>query len=87
MAKEYLRNPTIHTTIGIYPNGFPKFNGVKAEHLEEHIQYNKDFRPGRALMVDGVIVYGGYESGKQVDEEYLKGLREKKIDKCTAPYQ
>lgn len=76
---------TIHTTIGVYPNGDCKVNGVDSEHLESHIQYNKDFRVGRALFVDGVCVYKGF-----VDESVLEAWKEKAKTitrtRCTAPY-
>lgn len=49
----------IHHTRGVYPNGEYKDNAVLAEHLEGHIEYNKTFRFGRALFVDGVMVYAG----------------------------
>lgn len=77
----------IHTTIGIYPNGPSKFNGVKPEHLADHIEYNRTNRPGRALMVDGELVLEGYGYGNQVDKELLAELATRKIDECTAPYQ
>jgi len=76
----------IHTTIGIYPNGHCKVNGVKAEHLEQHIEHNRTFRPGRALMVDGIIVLNGYGSGNQTDQEYLNRMKEIKKTECTVPY-
>ncbi len=77
----------IHTTIGVYANGDYKSNGVNPEHLEEHIQYNKDYRPGRALFVDGVCVNQGYLSDEEVADwtEKLKDEKYKKT-KCTSPY-
>lgn len=55
----------IHTTVGVYPNwkalgsvGY-KVNGVLDEHLHGHIDYNRKFRPGRALFVDGVCMNQG----------------------------
>jgi hypothetical protein len=50
---------TIHHTVGVYPDGSMKHNGVPDDHLAAHIAYNKEFRPGRALFVDGVCVYEG----------------------------
>lgn len=49
----------IHHTRGVYSNGDFKDNAVLAEHLEGHIEYNKTMRFGRALFVDGVLVYRG----------------------------
>lgn len=76
----------IHTTIGVYPNGGHKVNGVKTEHLAEHIEYNKTFRFGRALIVDGEIVYLGAMSREKL-EKYIKerGLEGIKMKRCTAP--
>jgi hypothetical protein len=76
----------IHQTIGVYPNGDYKMNGVPSEHLENHIEYNKLWRWGRALIVDGVVVYKG-----NVHEETLKMILDKiptmyKPTKDTQPY-
>lgn len=78
----------IHTTIGLYADGSFKMNGVKPEHLQDHIEYNKTNRWGRALFVDGKCVYGGYLSDEQTRrfEEHIK-LENLKANKCTAPYQ
>lgn len=75
----------IYTTIGIYPNGEFKTNGVRREHLKEHIEYNKKMRFGRALVVDGEVVYKGHVS----DETIQKVISQVtwKHEKCTAPYQ
>ena len=48
-----------HITIGVYTNGQWKYNVVRDEDLESHIEYNKTFRWGRLLYVDGVRVYDG----------------------------
>lgn len=77
----------IHTTIGIYPNGSYKVNGVAPEDLAAHIEYNKTFRPGRVLVVDGEVIHGGC-----LKPEYLQPLLDRvpianiKMEKCTAPY-
>lgn len=67
-----------HLTIGVYPNGQWKYNVVRDEDLETHIGYNKTWRPGRLLYVDGVRVWNG-----MLKEEYCgkydtieKGVRE-----------
>ena len=57
----------IHHTRGVYSNGDYKDNAVRAEDLQKHIEYNKTMRFGRALLVDGVVVYNGY-----VSEEVLR---------------
>lgn len=87
LEKEYYSDGKIHTTIGIYPDGSYKTNGVESKHLKDHIKYNKSCRPGRALMIDGVIVLEGYAQGGQVDVELLERLKSKKVTKSTVPYQ
>lgn len=77
----------IHTTIGIYNNGDYKTNGVLPEDLQAHIDYNIENRWGRALVVDGKIVYCGYLNEEGINEILDKNnLRELKHNKCTAPY-
>ena len=48
-----------HLTLGVYLSGDYTYNVVREEDLEEHIQFNKTFRPGRLLYVDGQRVYNG----------------------------
>ena len=55
-----------HVTIGVYKNGQYKVNIVREEHLENHIEYNKTMRFGRALFVDGKCVYKGYLTDEEV---------------------
>ena len=56
----------MHVTVGVYMNGQYKYNIVRDEDLENHIKYNKIFRFGRGLFVDGKCVNQGYLSGEQV---------------------
>ncbi len=56
----------MHLTMGIYPNEDYVYNVVLDEDLESHIEYNKTFRPGRLLYVDGERVNNG-----MIKEEYL----------------
>lgn len=58
----------LHHTRGVYDNGDFKDNFVRPADLESHIEYNKTFRWGRALLVDGVIVYNGYLSDERLAE-------------------
>ena len=53
-------------TLGVYGNKQIVFNVVRPEDLASHIEYNKAFRFGRLLYVDGKRVYGGC-----IKEEYL----------------
>lgn len=57
-----------HVTIGVYNNNEFKVNIVREEHLESHIEYNKTFRWGRALFVDGKCVHKGYLSDERITE-------------------
>lgn len=75
----------IHTTVGAYKNGGYKVNGVPDLFLEDHIEYNKTWRFGRALFVDGKCVYRGYLTKEECDkvEEDIKDI---KREEDTAPY-
>lgn len=77
-----------HFTVGVYKNNQFKTNIVKEEHLESHIEYNKTFRFGRGLFVDGKCVNKGYLSDEQV-AEWEKRIAEMKPDlsRSTEPYQ
>ena len=54
------------TTVGVYSNLSYVVNGVLPEHLEDHIDYNKVMRFGRALLVDGKVVHTGYFSESDI---------------------
>lgn len=76
----------IHLTVGVYKNGDYKTNGVDTKDLENHIEYNKTLRFGRALFVDGECVNAGYLNVEEVAEWTAK-IKEFPIPKqCTAPY-
>ena len=77
----------IHTTIGVYPDGSTKINGVLDENLESHIDYNLVMRPGRALFVDGKCVHEGFVA-KGILKTIETDLKNKPIvmTKDTAPY-
>lgn len=76
----------IHTTIGVYANGDFKSNGVSSESLQAHIDYNINYRWGRALIVDGEIVYKGYLSEERLNEMLEGKLKNIKHTVDTAPY-
>lgn len=72
-----------HVTIGVYSNGEYKINIVKPKHLKDHIEYNKDFRPGRMLFVDGRYVCGGQfktEYQEKLIKEWEEKISNMKID-------
>ena len=78
----------MHVTVGVYMNGQYKYNIVRDEDLENHIKYNKIFRFGRGLFVDGKCINQGYLSGEQV-RNWTKRISEMNIDmsKPTIPYR
>lgn len=77
----------IHTTIGLYPSGDYKVNGVTSDNLQSHIEYNKKYRPGRALIVDGNIVYNGMmQDGHILKVMEVKKLKDITATKNTQPY-
>ena len=66
----------IHTTIGVYSNGSYKTNGVKCEDLANHIFYNMSARPGRALIVDNVVICKGQVRDSILDNIKKLNLKE-----------
>lgn len=83
------KHPSLHVTVGVYSNGQFKTNTVADEDLQNHIEYNKVMRFGRALFVDGECVYAGYLSPERV-EEWTEKLREMNLQPAsypTRPYQ
>ena len=67
--------------------GVYKGNIVRDEDLEDHIQYNKKFRFGRGLFLDGKCINQGYLSGEQV-RNWEKRISEMEFDLThdTRPY-
>lgn len=83
-----------HLTLGVYANGQYKYNVVRDEDLEHHIEYNKKMRFGRLLYVDGERVYDGCmrkEILPEYDEiarKFYKDYKDKiDMDKPTIPYR
>lgn len=76
----------MHVTVGVYNND--EYNIVRDEDLERHIEYNKTFRWGRALFVDGKCVNRGYLSDDRI-KEWEKKISEMKFDMSspTIPYR
>ncbi|PHR96669.1 MAG: hypothetical protein COA78_28435 [Blastopirellula sp.] len=77
--------PKIFNTVGVYPNGDYKTNGVAADDLYVHIGYNAMHRPGRALFIDGVCYLEGIGVDMTMAQELVEGLGVHHT-KCTAPY-
>lgn len=65
-----------HVTIGVYSNEEYKVNIVKDSDLDGHIKYNKVFRPGRMLFVDGKYTVGGMEKD-EYKQQRIKEWEEK----------
>lgn len=75
----------IVTTIGLYPNGNYKTNGVTIKNLLFHIYYNLTMRFGRALIINGIMIYNGFNNDKSWLENKDK-IMKIIIGKNTAPY-
>lgn len=81
-----------HLTLGVYPNGDYKYNVVREEDLQSHIEYNEKFRPGRLLYVDGERVNNGciypeyLEKYDKIADEFYKN-NDVNINKPTIPYR
>lgn len=71
-----------------YNNGEYTDNGVRKEHLADHIQYNKKYRPGTALFINGVCLNYGYLGQERCDKlaELIKGL-DIKVSASQLPYR
>lgn len=81
-----------HLTLGVYTNGQYKYNVVKEEDLESHIEYNKTWRWGRLLYVDGERVYDGChkEESLPMYDEIARNFYENNnvnMNKPTIPYR
>lgn len=82
----------MHLTLGVYANGEYKFNVVRDEDLEYHIEYNKTFRFGRILYVDGKRVYDGcikpeyLEKYDQIAKEFYE-TNNINMNVATIPYR
>ena len=75
-----------HITIGVYSDDSYKINIVKDKDLVAHIEYNKIFRYGRALFVDGKCENQGYLSDRKV-REWEDKIKQMDIDKRFVSYQ
>ena len=58
----------IYSTIGVYPDGEKKFNGVASQDLGSHIVYNINNRPGRALFLEGRCIYRGFLDSETISK-------------------
>lgn len=71
----------IFTTVGIYPDGSLKWNGVPAKNLPDHILYNITNRGGRTFLVNGLVFNAG-----AYDQHELRNLYEIYSQRCAAKH-
>lgn len=81
-----------HLTLGVYLDGSYEYNVVCGEDLEHHIEYNRIWRPGRLLYVDGDRVFDGCirkEALSRYDEIARKFFEGNSVDMSlpTIPYR
>ena len=57
-----------HVTVGVYPNDSCYINVVRPQHLHSHVNYNVEYRTGRALFIDGKCVIKSHLSDEKVKE-------------------
>lgn len=80
----------LHRTYGVYPNGSWRRNAVRDSDLTAHVEYNKTMRFGRALFVDGALVYPG-SCSPEVLQQFAESLPARDADwhptQPTIPYQ
>ena len=72
-----------HISVGVYANGDHIINIVRDEHIIGHIEYNQQFRPGRALFVNGECINKGYLKDESVDK-WKEKIKEMNIDSSTS---
>ena len=72
-----------HISVGVYANGNHVVNIVKDENINEHIEYNKLFRFGRALFVDGECLNTGYLNSEEV-KKWKDKIKAMNIDSSIA---
>ena len=89
IKKEKLKpGEKIHYSLAVYNNGDTVENYVLSTHLEDHIKYNCTFRPGRALIIDGICHNEGYLSKERI-QEYIDKWKSDPIvpDEVFLPYR
>jgi len=80
----------IFSSVGIYPNGSYKVNGVSKVNITDHIEYNKTYRPGRALFIEGICHNKGSLTEAEVIEWSDRIMEDKETfwrDVDTQPYK
>lgn len=78
----------IHHSRRVYYNGDYVDNFVYAKHLEDHINYNKTYRPGCGLIIDGEFVNDGYlDPARKLNALLVLNNNPVKIQQPKPPYQ
>lgn len=89
LLKEYCKQfepGKIFTTVGIYPDGSLKWNGVPAKNLPDHILYNIMNRGGRTLLVNGLVFNAGAFSLEELRNFYEIYSQRCAATRDTQPY-
>lgn len=80
----------IFSSVGVYPNGDYKVNGVSEANIMDHIEYNKKYRPGRALFIEGYCYNKGGLTEDEVIEWNKRIMKNREaywLDVDTQPYK
>lgn len=78
----------MHKTLRIYPNGDYVMNLVDPDHLYTHIAYNKSYRPGTSLFVDGELLKSGIGVTQEQEKYVLRTWGGFTFpETCTVPYK
>lgn len=59
---------TIHIVMRLYASENYVYNIVPIQDLQEHVEYNTEFRPGCILYIDGIRVYNGCMKDECLDK-------------------
>jgi hypothetical protein len=61
-------------------------NAVLPEHLESHIEYNKENRFGQSLFIDDVCVYHSFYHSDDDIKEFLEMSKNIEMPEHKIPY-
>ncbi len=61
----------MHKSLRIYNNGDMVRQLINPEDIKNHIEYNRVYRPGCMLIIDGAVTQSGYIS-KEREAEYIQ---------------
>lgn len=75
----------IHVCVGFYPNMSYVVNYVRDADLAANVEYNRNWRPGRAYFVDGRHVCGGPPMAPDASEFIGKCMQKLSKMKLLSP--